>query len=630
MQENRFIAGNQLDLNRRMPSYREILPEKAAIPTRSLEYRPAIDGLRALAVLSVFIFHLDHNWLPGGFVGVDIFFVISGYLITSIIFKECQNDIFSLTKFYQRRIARIFPAFFTVALATLIGASMIYSPQDLASAGANFAAAALSISNMKFMVQGDYFQISPDAQPFLHYWSLSVEEQFYLFFPLLFLLLFKYGRKHLVLAIAVLWVASFASVVVMLHLKPVWAFYLLPTRAWELLSGCLLAVNSAHARPQLGDRWLHFLSFCSLGLIVLSFFLVHDGNHVTGLWVLLPVVGAIGLLMPVSGMSEKLLAAAPLVAVGRISYSLYLWHWPVFSLVDYKLLLSSEHIRLVLKVGVSFLAAVLSFCLIENPARSFLNRRKNMPQAYAAMVCAIAFCVPLGVAVRKANYINAEAGDVIKGGLTFASKSETKLVILMGDSNGSMYGKVIKEICANLGENLSVISVAGGDPLPASNVKTGRLWLDSLAVVQRERPDCLVLACSWAEKLKNDKESLAMAVEALKLVVGHLVILNQPPLLPENANRASIRNGARPPFFEDAEIHRHRTESNDYLQQFNSGNCSVVDIASHFQTTNGEVYFLDSHGRQLYHDSGHLSGFGADIIRSDLRQAILQRPKALN
>jgi peptidoglycan/LPS O-acetylase OafA/YrhL len=598
------------------------MTQPSTIRHASLDYRPAIDGLRAMAVLSVFIFHLNHNWLPGGFVGVDIFFVISGFLITSIIYKECQNDSFSVKKFYQRRIARIFPAFFTVALVTLAGAYFFYSPQDLASAGANLAAATLSVANMKFMVQGNYFEISPDAQPFLHYWSLSVEEQFYIFFPLLLLVLFKYFRKHLVLALGVLCAASFAGSMVMTYFKPVWAFYLLPTRAWELLAGCLLAVVTDHAKPSPEARWPKLLSVFGLGLIALSFLLVHEGNHFPGYWALLPVTGAVGVLMPARGLSEKWLAALPLVVVGRISYSLYLWHWPVFSLIDYRMYLASEPARLALKVGLSFLAAVLSFSLIENPARVFLNRRKSMPLAYGSMVCAIALCVPLGVTVRKANYVNAEPSDVIKGGLVFDSKKETNSVILMGDSNGSMYGKVMKEICANLDCKLSVISVAAGDPLPAPDIASGRLWLDSFAVVQREKPDYLVLACSWEAKLKDSKERLAFALEALKPLVGHLIILNQPPILPGNANRASIRKGARPPFFEDDQNRRRRMASNDYLKRFNSGNCSVVDIASHFQTANGEVLFLDEKGRQLYHDQEHLSGYGADLIRSDLRQAI--------
>jgi hypothetical protein len=147
-------------------------------------------------------------------------------------------------------------------------------------------------------------------------------------------------------------------------------------------------------------------------------------------------------------------------------------------------------------------------------------------------------------------------------------------------------------------------------------------------VVRRNKPDCLVFGCRWETKLKHDKERLALAVKALKPYVGRLVILNEPPILPENASRDAIRQGARPPFFEDSDICRRRMGLNEYLKSFNCGNCLVVDIASHFQTNNGEVLFSDGLGRQLYQDSSHLSEFGADLVRSCLRQAVSpeQRP----
>jgi hypothetical protein len=222
------------------------------------------------------------------------------------------------------------------------------------------------------------------------------------------------------------------------------------------------------------------------------------------------------------------------------------------------------------------------------------------------------------------GYVNAELRDVRNGGLVFNFKNDARSVVLMGDSNGSMYGRVMKEICDELGYKLIIISVAAGDPLPAPDVSHGKLWLDSLAVVRKVKPDYLILACSWEGKLNGDRERLALAVETLKPLVGHLVILNQPPiLLPTSVNRTSIRNGARPPFFEDAETRRLRLESNNYLERFNSGNSTVVDIASHFVTTNGEILFLDSQGRQLFQDAGHLSGYGAEFVRSGLKQAIL-------
>jgi hypothetical protein len=144
--------------------------------------------------------------------------------------------------------------------------------------------------------------------------------------------------------------------------------------------------------------------------------------------------------------------------------------------------------------------------------------------------------------------------------------------------------------------------------------------------VKKEQPDCLVLACSWMDRLREHRERLALAVGILRTNVGRLVILNQPPLLPENATRQTIRQGMRPPFFEDPDIQRRRRAANDYLKSFDSGNCSVIDIASHFQGTNGEVRFLDDQGRQLYHDFGHLSGYGVNFVRDILRPACFTQP----
>jgi peptidoglycan/LPS O-acetylase OafA/YrhL len=612
------------------PSFADGTVSPTALRPSTLKYRPAIDGLRALAVLSVFVFHLNHAWLPGGFVGVDVFFVISGYLITSIIFKECLDGSFSLGKFYQRRISRIGPAFFTVGLATLAGAYFIYSPQDLAFAGAKLAAAALSVVNLAFMLDSNYFQANPDSTPYLHYWSLSVEEQFYIFFPLLFLLLFQHDRKRLVPWLCWLCLGSFIGCVWLTPWRPAWAFYLLPTRAFELLAGCLLAVRTANNPPsEPAAHWLPWLSAAGLGLIALSFLVVHEGPGFPGCWPLLAVVGSVAVLAPpgkTRGVGEKFLAARPLVWVGRMSYSLYLWHWPIFSLVDYQLYLAAGPVRLALKIGLSLLAAALSYGLVEHPARVFLNRPANRALAYWFALGMVALCVPLGVAVRQANYVNASFRTVAHGGLVFEARNQTGSVMLLGDSNGSMYGKTLKEICSKLGCQLTVLSVYSGTPLPSHNVSDEQLWLDSLAVVRQEKPDCLILAYRWEAKLGggDGRACFALAVKTLKPLVGRLIILNQPPLLPVNASRAAIRAGARPPFVEDQRVQAVRLDANDYLRRFQAGNVSVVDVASHFQSTNGEILFFGDQGRQLYHDATHLSACGADLVGPELKQAVLE------
>jgi peptidoglycan/LPS O-acetylase OafA/YrhL len=399
------------------------------------EYRPAIDGLRAIAVLSVFVFHLSHEWLPGGFLGVDVFFVISGYLITSLILRDSVRGSFSLIRFYQRRIARIFPAFFTVALATLACAYAIYTQYDLASAGANLVAAALSVANIKFMLQGNYFTMSADAQPFLHYWSLSVEEQFYLVFPFLFMAIFKYFRRHLVVIFAVLAVSSFVLCTALTAIKPTWAFYLLPTRAWELLAGSLLAIGTngaANATP--GPHWWRsVLAVLGIATIGLSFVIVHDGPHFPGVWALMPVVGTAAVLMPSAydAPVEKCLRVVPMVFIGRMSYSLYLWHWPVISFVDYQLYSCCSTTRLSLKIGLSFGLAAVSFFLIEGPARSYLSQRSNRSFAYLATICMSTISVFLGYHLHKTYHVAASDRDVASGGLVFSTRAKPACSVVL-------------------------------------------------------------------------------------------------------------------------------------------------------------------------------------------------------
>ena len=491
-------------------------------------YRPAIDGLRALAVLSVCIFHLNKSWLQGGFVGVDVFFVISGYLITSIILKECDQERFSLLKFYQRRIARIFPAFFTVALVTLVGSWLIYTPQDFASAGANFTAATLSVSNFKSMFQGNYFEASPDAFPYLHCWSLSIEEQFYLFFPLLLIFLPKYKIKHTSAIVALLAAISFAFCLVMTQQRPVWAFYLLPSRAWELLAGCLLATitvksrsgvsgqSSEQTRAAVAAKNLLYLRALLLKLapplgllaVLSSILFIKEGPHFPGFVALLPVIGTVAILLPqgeTPSWSERILSIKPLAAIGKISYSLYLWHWPVFSLVDYKMIFSSEIARLAIKISITLFATALTYKFIENPARSFLNQPKRRKLSYALFALAILSLAPVGVLIRKKFYVNATIEDIAKGGLVYPGDQGKSRILLMGDSNGSMYGKTIREICSEFGHELTVISAAAGDPLAYPHGRYNKMWNYSLSLIEREKPDTIIIACWWNYVLDDDR-----------------------------------------------------------------------------------------------------------------------------
>jgi hypothetical protein len=319
--------------------------------------------------------------------------------------------------------------------------------------------------------------------------------------------------------------------------------------------------------------------------------------------------------------NDRVLSCKPLVLVGRMSYSLYLWHWPVFSLVDYRFYWQSSLVRLVLKVAISLLAAAASYYLIEQPGRLFLNRPGKMRIAYAALACSLFALIPLGIVVRNANYVNADARAIRGGGLHFNPTGKSGSMVLMGDSNGSMYGQVAKEIARERDLRLDVISVDAGDPLPNSAGRSPSLWLDSLAVVKRERPDFLLLVCNWT-KLRSDRDRLPIALQELRPYARSVLLITQPPVLPGNATREAIRNGARPPFREDIGERSARLDRNELVKSVQGDHVRVIDIEPLFTRETGEIRFADDRRALLYQDRDHLSVAGASLVKPQLIKAM--------
>ena len=221
-------------------------------------------------------------------------------------------------------------------------------------------------------------------------------------------------------------------------------------------------------------------------------------------------------------------------------------------------------------------------------------------------------CVPLGTAVRRANYIDAGGYNIGQGGIVFTQPGSTGSMVLMGDSNGSMYGKTAKEVARALRRKLDVISVAAEDPLPHLSGPNPQLWLDSLEFVKRENPDVILFVCSWESKLKGEEDRLVVAVDELKQHTRRLILITQPPELPKAAERESLRNGSRPPFREDPVERVARSESNALLKSFQLDNVIVIDIEPLFVMTDGSIRFADDEGNVLYHDGPHISDAGAE------------------
>ncbi|MBA83889.1 acyltransferase family protein [Thalassobius sp. S69A] len=356
-----------------------------------MHYRKEIDGLRAVAVLPVILFHAGLDLFSGGFVGVDVFFVISGFLITRIIAEELERGQFSVLRFYERRARRILPALFCVVAATSVAALVLMLPYQLQAFGQGLGGVAGFFSNIVFWRQSGYFAAAAELNPLLHTWSLSVEEQFYLFIPLIMAGL--WGRVHRRTVGAVLAAGFLVSLVLAQLLTgrmPGASFYLLPTRAWELLAGSLLALWMMR-RPAPAGGLPGLLALIGLGAIGASVLLYSAATPFPSLWTLVPVLGTLAVLYGAraENWAGRVLSLRWIVGIGLISYSAYLWHQPLFAFA--RMLDADMHPPLAEMLGLSGLALLLawgSWAFVERPFRrgGFLTRGQVFGASGAGLV----------------------------------------------------------------------------------------------------------------------------------------------------------------------------------------------------------------------------------------------------
>lgn len=344
-------------------------------------YRTDIDGLRAFAVIPVVLFHAGYSVLSGGYVGVDIFFVISGFLITSIILREIHRDQFSLVQFYERRIRRIYPAALAVAIATLIVAALVIPDGQFKKMGWALIFMNLYSTNILFFKQSGYFNADSALNPFLHTWSLSVEEQFYLFFPLFLVFATRLFKGKVFQCLLGATIFSFVVCVYVTYKWPASAFYLIPFRAWELALGALIAIGGARWKLRRGNA--EALSIVGLAFILFSIFVYTEDTVFPGVAALLPCLGA-ALLLQAGSVSENrfnvLMGNPVLRYFGLISYSLYLWHWPVFVLARFIFPGGLGTGGQIAQIAIACALAHLSWRYIEAPFRNktIFGKRNNL------------------------------------------------------------------------------------------------------------------------------------------------------------------------------------------------------------------------------------------------------------
>ena len=472
--------------------------------TTQLSYRPDVDGLRAIAILSVIGFHAFPGYVEGGFVGVDVFFVISGFLISGLIFKELEQGNFRFANFYARRIKRIFPALILVISACLVLGWFVLLSDEYKQLGKHIVAGMAFISNFALRDESGYFDTAAELKPLLHLWSLGIEEQFYIIWPPL--LLFAYRRGlNLILLIILIAVASFALNIGMIDMDPISAFYLPQTRFWELMIGGILAYITLYKKDEF-DSLLnrnvfraskHSTAFHNVIavfgglLVVVAIFGLSREKPFPGWWGLLPTIGTFLLIFPgqKTWLNGKILSNPLLVFVGLISYPLYLWHWPLLSFA--RIIESGKPTREIVlaAVGLSFVLAWLTYKFIEKPIRSKKSNSSSIALFFVAVLVGISglFLLvgtmqPRSISLGLEKIIRAAGDWSFPGsnlkpfqfqGRTFLQEGQgAQKVLFVGDSDIEQYWpRIDKLISERPSETKSAIfaTVHACPPLP--NVK---------------------------------------------------------------------------------------------------------------------------------------------------------------
>jgi peptidoglycan/LPS O-acetylase OafA/YrhL len=506
--------------------------------TTPIAYRPDIDGLRAVAVASVVAYHAAPALAPGGYIGVDVFFVISGFLISTIIMRERAAGHFSLAGFYGRRIRRLFPALIVVLAATLAIGWYFLLPHEFAALGKHVAAGAAYFLNFTLKGEAGYFDAAADTKPLLHLWSLAVEEQFYIVWPLLLLLI--RDRRHLAIALVVITGVSFALGMNAIGRNQASAFYLPQNRVWELSLGALLAfaaLNGAGAKA-----WLHarlesvrlstgvlasMMSCAGLALIVGGVFLFDERVIYPGAWALIPTLGAVLVIAAGAGglPNRLLLSQRAVVLVGLISYSLYLWHWPLLSFRSILGLEDDWRVTAAI-VAISAGLAVATYYLVEQPFRRAkapaLTRTLAGVTFSFLLVGVLAYTSVLGprlnsfqhqqigAAINDWHYPDGMERVTSSSGIRVYRKGEGHETILyFGDSNIEQYWPRVERLMGEADGAKSVVfaTMGGCPPIPGLRVKTQPICdgfaEKGLDIARGDDITTVVIAASWIGYFNN-------------------------------------------------------------------------------------------------------------------------------
>lgn len=469
-----------------------------------MEYRREIDGLRALAVLPVIFFHAGFKIFGGGYVGVDVFFVISGYLITSILLTELAQDRFSLRDFYERRARRILPALFLVLLCTIPFAWLYLHASHFKSYSQSLLAILAFSSNFLFWHESGYFDADTELKPLLHTWSLAVEEQFYIFFPLLLLIFWRKGQHIIRYVLALLFVSSLVLADFRSYGDPAAAFFLVTSRCWELLLGAFAAFYLTHKNTPIANRPIRECAgILGLALILFAIFNFSKNTPFPGMFALIPTTGALLIILFSSQETYvgKLLGTKIFVGIGLLSYSAYLWHQPLFAFVRSGWSTTPGTMEFGLLCVTVFFLAYLSWRFVELPFRN----KEKLKFAKVLKLTLLFGLIIASVGLTGHSGVAGHSGDSIPKLSNAVKVNQTKLIstnfVVVGDSHGSHLISGLNSITSG-----KVMDLTSGGCIPLRNVdnydsrfapgscaKKVTQWLDQIL---KENPEAVILLSS--------------------------------------------------------------------------------------------------------------------------------------
>ena len=627
------------------------------------DYRPDVDGLRAVAVLSVIVFHIDKSLLPGGFVGVDIFFVISGFLISRNLLGDIEARRFSILDFYRRRVKRIAPALLVVVAATLAVSQLLMLPEDARNTAKSALWALLSLANVYFWLNKDTSYFAPDSSelPFLQLWSLGVEEQYYFIWPLLLFLCYrpKY-RRGFVIALFLVALASFGSGELLFDRDPSFVYYMLPTRAGELMFGAMVAVatikGTAWNLPAVvaGRGPVAVIAWLGLALIVATLFLLSDKDAFPGLRAIAPTAGTALIILCghwYQGGLARLLSLRPMVWIGLVSYSAYLWHWPLLSFLRY------GHARIgplsgLVVFALTFVLAWLSYRYVEQPARSVrwsvlrvFELQYVVPAgALAALAVAAVKLDGFGLRYFDERYRSALAAmqnqvlpphhfdfvcqrqrvpsDLLTSPqcVLGAPPEGPPQAILWGDSNAAHYVGIVAAFAQEAGFRFRNVAVGAcpaldGDPRPFVDAERLADCRASLGVIRPavERFPVVIVSMSWTA-YRGGPEFLRAAEDTIRRLAGEgkqVVVLGKIPVIAEYDRRCREKALSYP--FLDCPRSANPlplgiAEVNAALKDFAGTvlNVTYFDV-TRYLCPNDFCSAFGADGHPLYYDTGHLT-----------------------